>query len=167
MKIGAAMFFPDYSMAPEHSHIPLARTASYPGGCALPREGYEVMDPFVTLTAAADATKKLPLGTGICLVVQLDRIQTAKAVATIDHISGGRFLFGVGNGSLATSCAQALCRCWCVDPAIPQIGGRSRAPSRKFVHHHLGREGRPRSANGGPRPWRCARGPQPCFSKAR
>ena len=116
MKIGAAMFFTDYSMspgelavaleergfdslwAPEHSHIPLARTASYPGGGALPREYYEVMDPFVTLTAAAAATKKLLVGTGICLVVQRDPIQTAKAVATIDHISGGRFLFGVGNG---------------------------------------------------------------------
>jgi probable F420-dependent oxidoreductase len=56
------------------------------------------MDPFVTLTAAAGATKRLLLGTGICLVVQRDPIQTAKAVATIDHISGGRFLFGVGNG---------------------------------------------------------------------
>ena len=116
MKIGAAMFFTDYSMspgelavaleergfdslwAPEHSHIPLSRTASYPGGGALPREYYEVMDPFVTLTAAAVATKKLLVGTGICLVVQRDPIQTAKAVATIDHISGGRFLFGVGNG---------------------------------------------------------------------
>ncbi len=116
MKIGAAMFFTDYSMAPgdlavaleergfdslwapEHSHIPLARTAAYPGGGALPREYYEVMDPFVTLTAAAAATKTLLVGTGICLVVQRDPIQTAKAVATIDHISGGRFLFGVGNG---------------------------------------------------------------------
>ena len=116
MKIGAAMFFTDYSMtpgelavaleergfdslwAPEHSHIPLARTAAYPGGGALPREYYEVMDPFVTLTAAAAATKTLLVGTGICLVVQRDPIQTAKAVATIDQISGGRFLFGVGNG---------------------------------------------------------------------
>ncbi|MBM3591701.1 MAG: LLM class flavin-dependent oxidoreductase [Alphaproteobacteria bacterium] len=109
MKIGAAMFFTDYSMtpgelavaleergfdslwAPEHSHIPLARTASYPGGGALPREYYEVMDPFITLTAAAAATKRLLLGTGICLVVQRDPIQTAKAVATIDHISAGPF----------------------------------------------------------------------------
>lgn len=116
MKIGAAMFFTDYSMtpgelalaleergfdslwAPEHSHIPLARTAAYPGGGALPREYYEVMDPFITLAAAAAATKTLLLGTGICLVVQRDPIQTAKAVATIDHVSGGRFLFGVGNG---------------------------------------------------------------------
>ncbi|MCA3349845.1 MAG: LLM class F420-dependent oxidoreductase [Roseomonas sp.] len=116
MKIGAAMFFTDYSMAPgelavaleergfdslwapEHSHIPLARSAAYPGGGALPREYYEVMDPFVTLTAAAAATKTLLVGTGICLVVQRDPIQTAKAVATIDHVSGGRFLFGVGNG---------------------------------------------------------------------
>jgi len=87
MKIGAAMFFTDYSMspgelavaleergfdslwAPEHSHIPLACAASYPGGGALPREYDDVMDPFVTLTAAA--TKRLLLGTGICLVVPL------------------------------------------------------------------------------------------------
>ena len=116
MKIGAAMFFTDYSMspgelavaleergfdslwAPEHSHIPLARSASYPGGGALPREYYEVMDPFITLTAAAAATKKLLVGTGICLVVQRDPIQTAKLVASIDQVSGGRFLFGVGDG---------------------------------------------------------------------
>jgi len=90
MKIGAAMFFTDYSLspgelavaleergfdslwAPEHSHIPLARTASYPGGGALPREYDQEMDPFVTLTAAAAAaTKRLLLGTGICLVVPL------------------------------------------------------------------------------------------------
>jgi len=89
MKIGAAMFFTDYSMspgelamaleergfdslwAPEHSHIPLARTASYLDGGALPREYDQVIDPFVTLTAAAAATKKLLLGTGICLVVPL------------------------------------------------------------------------------------------------
>jgi probable F420-dependent oxidoreductase len=116
MHIGAAMFFTDYSMtpaelavaleergfdslwAPEHSHIPLVRTASYPGGGDLPKQYYDVMDPFVTLTAAACATRRLKLGTGICLVVQRDPIQTAKLVASIDQISGGRFLFGVGNG---------------------------------------------------------------------
>jgi probable F420-dependent oxidoreductase len=59
---------------------------------------YDVMDPFVTLTAAAAATKTLKVGTGICLVVQRDPIQTAKLVASIDQISGGRFLFGVGAG---------------------------------------------------------------------
>ncbi|MFZ4407687.1 MAG: LLM class F420-dependent oxidoreductase [Paracraurococcus sp.] len=116
MKIGAAMFFTDYSMrpeelavaleergfdsiwAPEHSHIPLARSAGYPGGGDLPKQYYDVMDPFVTLTAAAMVTKTLLLGTGICLVVQRDPIQTAKLVASIDQVSGGRFLFGVGNG---------------------------------------------------------------------
>jgi probable F420-dependent oxidoreductase len=116
MKVGAAMFFTDTSMtpadlamaleergfdslwAPEHSHIPVNRTAAYPGGGDLPKMYYEVMDPFVTLTAAAAATKALRVGTGICLVVQRDPIQTAKAVASLDQVSGGRFLFGVGNG---------------------------------------------------------------------
>ncbi|SDD29640.1 LLM class F420-dependent oxidoreductase [Belnapia rosea] len=116
MKIGAAMFFTDYSMAPgelaraleergfeslwapEHSHIPLARATPWPGGGELPKMYYDVMDPFVTLTAAAMATTRLKVGTGICLVVQRDPIQTAKSVASLDRISGGRFLFGVGNG---------------------------------------------------------------------
>ena len=56
------------------------------------------MDPFVTLTMAAAATKKLKVGTGVCLVAQRDPIQTAKLVASIDQVSGGRFLFGIGNG---------------------------------------------------------------------
>ncbi|MCB4822474.1 LLM class F420-dependent oxidoreductase [Roseicella aerolata] len=116
MKVGAAMFFTDTSMAPadlataleergfdslwapEHSHIPVNRTVAYPGGGDLPKMYYEVMDPFVTLTAAAAATRTLKVGTGICLVVQRDPIQTAKAVASLDQVSGGRFLFGVGNG---------------------------------------------------------------------
>ena len=116
MKIGLAMFFTDYSMrpdelaraaedrgfdslwAPEHSHIPLRRTSPWPSGGELPKMYYDVMDPFVSLTAAAMATKTLLVGTGICLVVQRDPIQTAKAVASLDLLSGGRFLFGVGNG---------------------------------------------------------------------
>ena len=116
MKIGAAMFFTDYSMspaelalaleergfdsiwAPEHSHIPLVRRVSHPSGGELPKQYYDVMDPFVTLTAAAMASRTLLVGTGICLVVQRDPIQTAKSVASLDQISGGRFLFGVGNG---------------------------------------------------------------------
>ena len=56
------------------------------------------MDPFVTLTAAAAVTKRLKLGTGVCLVIQRDTIQTAKLVASIDQVSGGRFLFGIGGG---------------------------------------------------------------------
>ena len=116
MKIGAAMFFTEYSMAPgelapaleergfdslwapEHSHIPLSRASPFPGGGELPRKYHDTMDPFITLTAAAAATRRLLLGTGICLVVQRDPIQTAKLVASIDQVSGGRFLFGVGNG---------------------------------------------------------------------
>jgi probable F420-dependent oxidoreductase len=116
MKIGAAMFFTDYSMmpgelaraleergfdsvwAPEHSHIPLGRKTPFPGGGDLPKKYYDAMDPFVTLTAAAAATTTLKVGTGVCLVNQRDPIQTAKAVASLDLLSGGRFLFGVGNG---------------------------------------------------------------------
>ena len=116
MDFGAAMFFTDYSMspgelgcaleqrgfeslwAPEHSHIPTSRASPFPSGGALPKKYYDVMDPFVTLTAAAAATTTLKIGTGVCLVQQRDPIQTAKLVASIDQLSQGRFLFGVGNG---------------------------------------------------------------------
>jgi probable F420-dependent oxidoreductase len=116
LNFGASMFFTDYSMAPgelgialeqrgfesvwapEHSHIPLTRKTPFPAGGDLPKKYYDAMDPFVTLTAAAAATKKLKVGTGVCLVAQRDPIQTAKLVASIDQVSGGRFLFGIGNG---------------------------------------------------------------------
>ena len=68
------------------------------GVSMLPKPYYEVMDPFVVLSAAAVVTKTLKLATGVCLVVQRDPIQTAKLVASIDQVSGGRFLFGVGGG---------------------------------------------------------------------
>ena len=64
----------------------------------MPKRYYDAMDPFVTLTAAAAATKTLKVGTGVCLVAQRDPIQTAKLVASIDQVSGGRFLFGIGDG---------------------------------------------------------------------
>jgi probable F420-dependent oxidoreductase len=83
---------------PEHSHIPLSRRSAYPAGGELPKKYYDVMDPFVVLGAAAAVTRRLKVATGICLVPQRDPIQTAKSVATIDHLSQGRFLFGVGAG---------------------------------------------------------------------
>jgi probable F420-dependent oxidoreductase len=116
LKFGTSMFFTDYSMAPgelgqaleqrgfesvwapEHSHIPLSRKTPFPGGGDVPKRYYDAMDPFVTLTAAAAATKTLKVGTGVCLIAQRDPIQTAKLVASIDTVSGGRFLFGIGNG---------------------------------------------------------------------
>jgi len=116
MDFGAALFFTGYSIgptelapaleqrgfeslwAPEHSHIPLSRRSPFPPGGELPRKYAEAMDPFVTLTAAAVVTRRLRLGTGICLVTQRDPIQTAKLVASIDQVSGGRFLFGIGAG---------------------------------------------------------------------
>jgi probable F420-dependent oxidoreductase len=116
MDFGAAMFFTDYSMgagelaraleargfesvwAPEHSHIPLSRRSPYQGGGDLPKQYYDVMDPFVSLAAAAAVTTTIKLGTGVCLITQRDTIQTAKSVASLDQMSGGRFLFGIGGG---------------------------------------------------------------------
>ena len=116
MQFGAAMFFTDYSMgaadlgqaleargfesvwAPEHSHIPTSRRSPYQAGGELPKQYYDVMDPFVSLSAAAAATKTIKLGTGVCLLIQRDTIQTAKSVASLDQVSGGRFLFGIGGG---------------------------------------------------------------------
>ena len=116
MDIGASIFFTEYSISPtelgaaleergfeslwvaEHSHIPVARRFNVPTGGELERQYYDVMDPFVTLSAAAAATKRLKLATGVCLVIQRDTIQTAKLVASLDQVSGGRFIFGVGGG---------------------------------------------------------------------
>jgi probable F420-dependent oxidoreductase len=116
MQFGASMFMTDYSMAPgalakaleergfesvwapEHSHIPTSRRSPFPSGGDLPKQYYDAMDPFVTLAMAAAATTKLKIGTGVCLVNQRDTIQTAKLVASLDQVSGGRFLFGIGVG---------------------------------------------------------------------
>ena len=113
----AVMLFPtDYSIAPadlaqeaegrgfesiwfpEHSHIPASRETPFPGGGDLPKHYYDALDPFVALAAAAAVTKTIKLATGICLVVQRDPIQTAKSVASLDQVSGGRVLFGIGAG---------------------------------------------------------------------
>lgn len=83
---------------PEHTHIPAGRETPYPAGGDLPEEYRRTYDPFVALTAAACATTTLRLGTGICLVVERDPIVTAKEVASLDQLSGGRLLFGVGAG---------------------------------------------------------------------
>jgi probable F420-dependent oxidoreductase len=116
VKVGLMTFPTEYSIQPdelarlaeehefeslwvaEHSHIPASRATPYPGGGELPREYSYTYDPFVALTAAAAVTERLLLATGICLVVERDPIFTAKEVATLDRISGGRFLFGVGAG---------------------------------------------------------------------
>ena len=88
----------DSLLIPEHSHIPVSRETPYPGGGELPPEYSHTYDPFVALTAAAAATERIQVGTGICLVIQRDPITTAKEVASVDRLSGGRFLFGVGAG---------------------------------------------------------------------
>jgi probable F420-dependent oxidoreductase len=82
----------------EHTHVPTSRRTPYPRGGELPRMYSHAHDVFVAITAAATVTRTLLVGTGVCLVVQRDPIITAKTVASIDHLSGGRFLFGVGAG---------------------------------------------------------------------
>src|SRR5918995_4371787 len=82
----------------EHTHIPLSRASPYPRGGELPRKYCRTLDPFVALTAAAAATARLLLGTGVALLVERDPIITAKEVASLDLVSGGRTIFGVGVG---------------------------------------------------------------------
>jgi probable F420-dependent oxidoreductase len=91
---------------PEHTHIPANRQTAYPSGGELPREYARTLDPFVVLAGAAAVTQRLKLGTGICLIIQRDPILTAKEVASVDHLSGGRFLFGVGAGWLREEIAN-------------------------------------------------------------
>jgi probable F420-dependent oxidoreductase len=83
---------------PEHTHIPASRESPYPGGSDLPRKYLHTYDLFVAITAAVTATTRLRVGSGICLVIQRDPIITAKEVASVDFLSGGRFEFGVGAG---------------------------------------------------------------------
>ena len=116
MKIGVYYFPTDYGIDPgelgaaleergfeslfvcEHTHIPASRLSPFPGGGELPKRYSHTHDPFVALAFAAARTKRLLLGTGVCLVPQRDAIVTAKSVASLDRLSGGRFLFGIGGG---------------------------------------------------------------------
>jgi probable F420-dependent oxidoreductase len=116
MDIGLCMFATDYAIridelartaedrgyeslwVPEHTHIPASRRTPFPGGGELPREYSHTYDPFVSLMAAAAATRRLKVGTGICLIIERDTIVTAKEVASLDALSDGRFLFGIGGG---------------------------------------------------------------------
>ena len=83
---------------PEHTHIPASRRTTFPRGGELSKPYYHMSDPFVSLMAAAAATKSLKIATGICLLIEHHPITVAKTVATLDMLSGGRFLFGVGAG---------------------------------------------------------------------
>lgn len=116
MRVGATILCTDRSMRPdelaqeveaagldsfsvaEHTHIPASRRTPAPMGEPLPEHYYRLLDPFVALATAAAATERIRIGTGICLVAQRDPIVTAKEVATLDLLSGGRFFFGVGYG---------------------------------------------------------------------
>lgn len=83
---------------PEHTHIPTSRKSPFAGGRPLPEEYKRTFDPFVCLMAAGAATKNLKLGTGICLIIERDTITTAKSVVSLDAMTNGRFLFGIGGG---------------------------------------------------------------------
>jgi probable F420-dependent oxidoreductase len=83
---------------PEHTHIPASRRTPFPGGGEIPKRYAHTHDPFVALSFAAAATKRLRLGTGICLIPERDPIVTAKCVASLDLLSGGRVVFGIGGG---------------------------------------------------------------------
>jgi probable F420-dependent oxidoreductase len=116
VKFGVAIFPTDYAismgeLAPaaedlgfeslwvaEHSHIPTSRLTQWPGGAELPKHYWHTMDPFIALTVAALASKTIRLGTGICLLIQRDPIHTAKDAASVDLVSGGRLIFGIGGG---------------------------------------------------------------------
>ncbi|MCI0547686.1 MAG: LLM class F420-dependent oxidoreductase [Candidatus Rokubacteria bacterium] len=116
MDIGICMFATDYAIridelaqeaeargfeslwVPEHTHIPANRRTPFPAGGELPREYSHTHDPFVSLMFAAAVTTRLKIGTGICLIIERDTIITAKEVASLDSLSGGRFLFGIGGG---------------------------------------------------------------------
>ena len=115
-KFGVTMFPTDYSIQPvplaqaveergldslffpEHTHIPVSRDTPFPGGGDLPKMYWHTHDPFVALGAAAAVTSRIALGTGICLVIERDAITLAKEVASLDMISGGRFILGIGAG---------------------------------------------------------------------
>src|SRR5437660_10609954 len=116
MHIGVCMFATDYAIridelareaesrgfeslfVPEHTHIPVSRRTPFPSGGEMPKRYAHTHDPFVALAFAAAATRKLVLGTGICLIPERDPIVTAKAVASLDQLSSGRFVFGIGGG---------------------------------------------------------------------
>jgi probable F420-dependent oxidoreductase len=83
---------------PEHTHIPASRETPYPGGGKLPKDYSHLHDPFVSLAAAAAVTQRIGLGTAVCLVGEHDPITLAKQVASVDHISGGRLMLGIGAG---------------------------------------------------------------------
>jgi probable F420-dependent oxidoreductase len=116
MKFGVSIFVTDTSISPpevakaaeergfesvffpEHTHIPASRRSPWGGGPDLPETYWHTLDPFVAIGAAAAVTSRIKLGTGVCLVIERDPITLAKEVASVDHLSNGRFLFGIGGG---------------------------------------------------------------------
>jgi probable F420-dependent oxidoreductase len=116
VEFGVTMFATDYAIRPdelavaceqrgfesiwfpEHTHIPASRKSPWPGGAELPKEYWHTHDLFVALMAAAAATKRIKVGSGICLVIERDPITLAKEVASVDQLSNGRLIFGIGGG---------------------------------------------------------------------
>jgi probable F420-dependent oxidoreductase len=116
MKLGIEMFATDYAIRPddlaraveergfdsvwfpEHTHIPASRRTPFPGGGELPKEYSHTHDLFVAMMAAAGATKTIKIGSGICLAMERDPITMAKEIASVDMLSNGRVIFGIGGG---------------------------------------------------------------------
>jgi len=116
LKFGVAIFPTEYSISivelakavedagleslwvTEHTHIPASRESPWPGGPELPKQYWHTLDPFVALTAAAGVTRNLKLATGVLLLPEHDPIVTAKSVASLDLLSEGRFILGIGGG---------------------------------------------------------------------
>ncbi|MFD8235045.1 LLM class F420-dependent oxidoreductase [Streptomyces sp. NPDC059696] len=144
---------------PEHTHIPVERTTPYPAGGELPPEYGRTLDPFVALGQAAAVTGRLGLGTGITLVAQHDPIVLAKQVATLDHLSGGRFTLGVGLGWNVEEAADHGVR-WSTRRALvrDRMALMRALWSREPVAHE-GEFGSVRASHAFPKPVREPRGP--------
>src|SRR3989475_13021920 len=142
MHIGVCMFNTDYAIrieelartaeerrfeslfVPEHTHIPASRRTPFPSGGELPHEYAHTLDPFVALAHAAAVTTRLRLGMGVCLIRERGTITTAKEVASVDFVSNGRFLFGIGGGWNVQERAQHR-----ATPKTPSNSGREEAAS--------------------------------------
>ena len=136
----------------EHTHIPASRESPYPMGGELPSIYYRTLDPFVTLAAAAAVTTKIELITGIALLIQRDPIITAKEAASIDLISGGRFVFGVGAG-------------WNTEPTRRRAAPCSTSASKPS--RRCGPRSRPSTTATTSTSTRPTSGPSPCRSRTR
>ncbi|MFF5312858.1 TIGR03619 family F420-dependent LLM class oxidoreductase [Streptomyces massasporeus] len=144
---------------PEHTHIPVERTTPYPAGGDLPPEYGRTLDPYVALGQAAAVTERLGLGTGITLVAQHDPIALAKQIATLDHLSGGRFTLGLGFGWNVEEAADHGVRWSARRELVRDRMALMRALWSEQPVAHQGEFGGVRASHAYPKPVRKPRGP--------